>query len=585
MTSERPAPLTPRRRRRRFYRVLWFFARTLLHILLRDVVLNRSGLRWLRREPIARWTKLARRFRDLALELGGVWIKLGQYLSTRVDILPLAVTRELSGLQDEVPAEDFAHIRAVVESEFERPLQEVFATFLEHPLGAASFAQAHEAQLPGGEPVVVKVLRPGIDDVVDIDLKALRIALSWFGLWPPIRRRIDLDWVFQEFEMTTRRELDLRQEAAFVERFSDNFERDADIHAPRVFWHHTTQRVLTEENVAYIKVTDIVALERNGIEPRAVARKLFRAYMQQLFVHNFVHVDPHPGNIFVRPLPREATLAREVTSRAGDAAHAFGVDDRLPFDPPHGTPFQLLFIDFGMVAEIPPRLRSAMRKFLIGLGTRDAAMVIQAFRDSGSLLPGADLGQLEEALETVFDRFWGLDMESVNRVAVQEMAALWREFGQLLLETPIQVQADFMFAGRAVELLVGITQALDDGFNPWVEAVPFAQKMAFDDLTDWRQQGTDLARQLLALARLPTELTRTTGMLQRGRLTVRTALAPDTRRQWQRMERVVGRLGHMMLGTGTVVAGAILYGDNADLGLGLLIGGAFWALASRVMVR
>ncbi|MEO1365708.1 MAG: AarF/UbiB family protein [Acidobacteriota bacterium] len=560
--------------------MLFFFGRAAAGIVTRDILCNRSGLRWVRGDVSARWTRLARRYRLLALELGGIWIKLGQYLSTRVDILPVEVTKALTNLQDEVPAEDFEDVRSVIEKELGRPLQEIFSTFSEKPLGAASFAQAHEAQLPSGEPVVVKVLRPGIDEIVETDLRAFSITLSWFEFWPLVRKRVDLKWVEEEFVTTTRRELDLRQEAKHVERFAELFADDRAVGAPRIEWEYTGERVLTEENVAYIKITDVAGLRANGIEPKRVARQLYRAFMAQIFEHNFVHADPHPGNIFVRPLPRESTLLDEVALRAGDAAEAIGVD-APPFGGA-GTPFQLLFIDFGMMAEIPPRLRAALRTFLIGVGSRDAAAVIQALRDSGSLLPGADLGQLEEALEAVFDRFWGVDMARLKNTGLQEAASLWGEFGELLLETPIQVQADFMFTGRAVELLSGITSTLDAEFNPWDEAIPFAQKLAFEEFFDWRVQGQDLARQLRSLGRLPHEITRTAGLLQRGRLTVRTALAPDTRRRLERVDRTLNRLETTVLGVGVLIAGAVLYGSDASMGTALLAGGGFLTLLARL---
>ncbi|MEM6797147.1 MAG: AarF/UbiB family protein [Acidobacteriota bacterium] len=580
MTKKRPSKSLPREHRLRFFRVLFFFSRAFARILIRDILINRPGLRWLRGDPLARWTDLARRFRRLAVNLGGVWIKLGQYLSTRVDILPLEVTRELADLQDEVPAEDFEDIRRAVEEELGEPLEQLFVTFMERPLGAASFAQAHEAQLSTGEPVVVKVLRPGIEDVVEVDLRAFGITLSWLSLWSVINQRVDLSWVEEEFAVTTRRELDLTQEARHVEQFALNFADDGEVHVPRVEWELTGQRVLTEENVAYIKITDVERMRANGIEPKRVAKKLYQVFMQQVFVHNFVHCDPHPGNIFVRPLPRDPSLFDEVTARAGDAAEALGAED-APFAGA-GTPFQLLFIDFGMVAEVPQRLRASLRTFLIGLGNRDAAALIQALRDAGSLRPGADLAALEEALEAVFDRFWGLDMSDINRVGFQEAASLWSEFGQLLRETPIQVQADFMFTARAIELLTGITNTLDEAFNPWDEAVPFAQRMAFQELVDWRILSKDLFRQLSSLAKLPAELSRATGMLQRGRLTVRSALAPDTRRQYERLERRLGGLENSVLAAGTFVAGAILYGHDQDLGTALLAAGGVLALLSRI---
>lgn len=566
--------------RRRYLRVVSFFSYMVVRILVFDFLLNRPGLRWLRRNQVARWVDLARRFRRLAGHYGGVLIKLGQYLSTRVDILPLEVTRELSGLQDEVPEETFEAIRLEVEKELGGPVQEIFASFMEKPLGAASFAQVHEAQLHSGRPVVVKVLRPGIESVVEVDLRAIHHLLTWLGMWSFVRSRVDLKWVEEEFAETTLRELDLRQEGAFAERFAKNFEGNDDVHVPEIYWQYTSRRVLTEENVAYIKITDIEGLRANGIDPRDVAKTLYRIYMQQIFVDNFVHADPHPGNLFVRPVTRDPSLLEEVKTRATDAAEAFGVEDRLPFDP-SGAPFQILFIDFGMVAEIPPRLRAALRKYLMGMGNRDAAQVIQALRDSGSLLPGADLAELEEALESVFDRFWGLDMSDISRVGLQEAGRLWAEFGALLRSTPIQVQVDLIFAGRAIELLTGITKSLDDAFNPWAEATPFAQRLALEELTNWRIQGRDLARQTRAMSRLPNQLHQTLGMMQRGRLTTRNALAPDARRSLGGIERALRKLGHSVAGSALLIAGIMLLDRDANLAAGVLGAGALVFLLSK----
>ena len=566
--------------RRRYLRVVLFFFLAFLRIFIFDFAVNRPFLRLFRGDPVARWVDIARRFRNLATRYGGVLIKLGQYLSTRVDILPTEVTRELSDLQDEVPEEDFDAIRAVVERELGGPLQDIFPSFMEKPLGAASFAQVHEAQLQDGRPVVVKVLRPGIEGLVEVDLRALHHLLTWLSLWSFVRRRVDVRWVEEEFSVTTLRELDLCQEGAFAERFADNFAGRADVHIPEIYWDYTSRRVLTEENVAYIKITDFERLRDAGIDPREVAKKLYRIYMEQIFVHNFVHADPHPGNLFVRPVDREATFVEEVKSRAGHAAESFGVEDRLPFDPP-GAPFQILFIDFGMVAEIPPRLRSALRKYMMGLGNRDAALVIQALRDSGSLLPGADLAQLEEALEAVFDRFWGLDMSDIRKVGLQEAGNLWAEFGSLLRETPIQVQVDLIFTGRAVELLTGITKALDDAFNPWAEATPFAQRLAFEELTDWRIQGRDFLHQARAASRLPSRIDQTLGMLQRGRLTTRSALAPDARAQLRGLEKALRRLGNQVGGAALLIAGVLLIDKNPDVATGVLSLGALVFLLNR----
>jgi predicted unusual protein kinase regulating ubiquinone biosynthesis (AarF/ABC1/UbiB family) len=578
-----PAPPQADGLRWRYWRVLFFFSRAFASLVLFDLLLNRPLLRFLRPPELPRWRGLARRFRVRAVRWGGIWIKLGQYLSTRADILPVEVTRELRGLQDEVPAAGFDAIRLQIESEFGRALGKIFATIDERPLGAASFAQVHEATLPDGRPVVAKVLRPGIEAIVDVDLRALSQVLAWTSLLPMVSRRVDLDWIREEFSATTLRELDLLAEGRHAERFAANFKDDPGVHVPRIYWHFSTRRVLTEENVDFIKITDVERLRAAGIEPREVARKLYRLYMEQIFVHNFVHADPHPGNLFVRVAAEGSPSAAEWAKSAAEAAASALAGE--PAQRSKGAAFQILFIDFGMMAEIPPRLRAALRKFLIGLGSRDAAQVIQSLRDAGSLLPGADLAQLEEALEAVFDRFWGVDFSRLQKMMLNEAMALWKEFGELLRETPIQVQVDLMFVGRALEILSGITSELDRELNPWTEAVPFAQQLAAEATSDVKLQVVEGLHQLRLLAKLPAELARTVGLAQRGRLTLRASMAPDLRRQLGRYERGFDRLNNSILIAGLLIAGAVLYGSQPIAGATLLGAALLLLLATRLTGR
>lgn len=554
MSSETPEP--PPIDRRRYRRVRRFFAGVFLHLFWHDVVLRWPILRWLRSDPLPRWTRLASRYRSLAVELGGVLIKLGQFLSTRVDILPLEIVRELSGLQDEVPAAPVEAIIEQIESDLGHPLGELFPHFDREPLGAASLAQVHAARLANGREVVVKVLRPGIETLVETDLGAIGQAIRWAKAWKVVRRRIDLDWVEEEFATTTRRELDLENEGRNAETFAELFEGDPDVYLPSIYWPTSGRRTLTEENVAFLKITDFAAIRAAGIDPAEVARRLYRVYMRQIFEHNLVHADPHPGNLFVKPL---------ATEERGE-----------------GPGFQIVFVDFGMVAEIPPRLRAALRRFVIGLGNRDAGEVIQAFRDAGYLLPGADLVQLEEAVDALFERFWGVEMGRMGKLAVSEVGTLWNDFGQLLLETPIQLQVDLMFTGRAVEILGGLTTELDEGFNPWDEVVPFADALARQAADrPWQAVATELVDQLRQLAGWPANMARVANLAQRGRLTLRTALAPDTRKQLQRIERRIGGLSDALLAAAALVAGAVLYAELPLVGLGLMGVGAAWGVLTR----
>lgn len=558
--------------RRRYRRVRWFFARLFLTVFWHDAILALPLLRLLRADPLPRWCAIARRYRLMAVAMGGVLIKLGQYLSTRFDLLPLEVIRELSGLQDEVPAEDFAAIERQITEDFGRPASEVFASIERQPLAAASLAQVHAAVLPDGRSVVVKALRPGIARLVETDLKAIGLAIRWLKSWSFIRRRVDLDWLVEEFTTTTRRELDLEAEGRFAERFAANFAGDEGVYVPKIYWEFSARRTLTEENVAFLKAFDIEALEAAGVDPRELAKTLYRVYMQQIFIDNFVHADPHPGNLFVKPL------------RGPEDPPDFHVEPGKPVPPGRERPFQVVFVDFGMVAEVPERLRAALRQLVIGAGTRDAGKVVRAAADAGILLPGADLQALEEALDSLFERFWGADIGRLQAMMKSEAVALVRELGQLVLETPVQVQADLLFTGRAAGLLGGMATRLDPNFNPWNEMIPFAEKLAKESIAQgWPELLRRFVEQAQVLAGLPQAAGKVFQQAQRGRLQVRAALAPDTRRHLSRLESAVERLNFTMMASAVLVAGALLFESAPEVGVAVMIAGGL--LVGVALVR
>jgi predicted unusual protein kinase regulating ubiquinone biosynthesis (AarF/ABC1/UbiB family) len=566
MTAESSPLPTVRFDQLRFLRVVVFFAGAFLSIIWWDLILRRiPGLRrTAEQSSLARWRRIARRFRRLAVQLGGVLIKLGQFLSIRVDVLPSEVTEELAGLQDEVPPEHFSDVVAVITEEFGRPPDQVFDWFAPEPEAAASLAQVHKARLASGEQVVVKIQRRRIEMLVETDLAAIRVAVNWLKLYRPITRRVDLNRLFEEFAATTRAELDFVAEGKNAERFAADFADDPAICIAKVYWDYTTGRVLTLENVASIKITDYDAIEAAGISRAQVARRLYDTYLKQVFVTNFVHADPHPGNLFVHPLEPAS--------------------DTRP-DEPH--PFLLIFVDFGMVVVIPERLRTHLRDYLIGLGTRDSRRIVQAYIDSGMLLPSADRKRLEEIHDVMFDRFWGVKMGQFRDIAFEEAQFFLQEYRDIIYEMPFQVPVDILFVGRAVGILSGMATSLDPEFDPWAATIPFAERLAAEEMVrDWRgwldEIGT-LARMALALpARLDQFLTDA----QRGDLTVQAALGADAARAVRRIERSVARLTWVVIALGLLTAGMIVRMDGGSdwpsTGLFVLAGLTFlWGVTRR----
>lgn len=535
---------------RRYRKVRRFVTLVFIQVFWWDVVLNVPGLRRLRRPALKRYQAIARRYRALAAEMGGVLIKLGQFLSTRVDILPLEITRELAGLQDEVPPERFEDVARQIEEDFGRPAAEVFSWISPEPLGAASLAQAHLARLPGGQKVVVKVLRPGIGVVVETDLAAVRLAFRLLRFSKTIRRRVNLQRLGTEITDTTRCELDLQAEGRNAERFAENFAGDSRVYLPKVFWSWSARRTLTLENVGWLKIGDLAALDGAGISRPEVARILYRIYLRQIFEHSFVHADPHPGNLFIRPLPVEGELP-------------FPPGAPVPAPPGGGErPFQIVFVDFGMVAVIPERLRAALREYAIGLGTRDAARIVQAYVAAGMLLPGADLRRLEEVHEELFERFWGVRLGSLRDAAFSEAEYFFLQYRDILYELPFQMQVELLFTSRAVGLLAGLSTHLDPEFDPWAETLPFAEKLATEELRrDWRGLLREGLAQFQTLMALPRRMDAVFAKAERGTLSIQANLAPESRKVLQRLERSVHRLSWMVTSAALLIAGAMLHVD------------------------
>lgn len=529
-------PPPPARDRRRYRKLRRFVLRTFVHAFWWDVILAFPLFAPLRRSPSERWLVIARRYRGLASEMGGVLIKIGQFLSTRVDILPAAIAGELAGLQDEVPPAPFGAIQARIAEEFSGGMP--FSEVSPQVLGAASLAQVHPATLLDGRAAVVKVLRPGIEILVETDLAAAALAIRLLRASRKIRRRVDLERLAQEISTTTRAELDLWKEADNAERFAELFAADPGIGVPRIFREASSRRVLAAENVTAIKVNDRAGLIEAGIDPAAVARRLFRSTMRQIFELSFVHADPHPGNLFIRPLPE---------------------NDGPPPETETGVPFRIIYIDFGMMATVPPHLRGALREYAIALGTRDAARLVQSYVAAGVLLPGADLDRLEEVHAELFARFWGVSVGKLRDVAMSEARYFLRKYRDLLYEMPFQVQVELLFVSRAVGLLAGLATGLDPDFDPWAEALPFAERIAKEEVSrDFAAQLAEAWAGARAAFGLPRRLDAFLARAERGALQIRSEPGREARRIALRMEKALQRLTWAVLAGGLAVAAAIL---------------------------
>jgi predicted unusual protein kinase regulating ubiquinone biosynthesis (AarF/ABC1/UbiB family) len=451
--------------RARYRRILRFAMRYLAQTWWYELVLPKVGLgRITERGRAQRLTRIAQHFHRLAVDLGGLMIKVGQFLSSRLDVLPPEITAELAGLQDEVPPASFASIRELAEAELGLPLDTAYSSFAESPVAAASLGQAHRAVLTatdagdvGYERVIVKVQRPGIQAIVDVDLLALRRVAGWLSRLRIVSDRVDPRALVSEFATTSLEEIDYLHEAAGAERFAGIFAGDPRVDVPEIVWERTTRRVLTLSDVTAIKINDVEALRAAGIDSTEVATVFAKVMFEQVFSHGYFHADPHPGNVFVTPIPG---------GKAGDAAH---------------PAWRLTFIDFGMMGEITDKLRQGLRRVLVAVASRDASGLVRGIQDIGVLLPTADTADLEHAMGQLFDRFGGMGFAQLRKVDEREFREFGREFGVVVRSLPFQLPENFLLVVRSMSMTSGVCSALDPEFNIWDAIEPYATKLLRDE--------------------------------------------------------------------------------------------------------
>ncbi len=531
----------------RYRRIIRFAGLALAQTWWFELVLPKFGLsKLVAKGRIKRIKKLARKFHTLAADLGGLMIKVGQFLSTRLDVLPEEVTNELVGLQDEVAPEPIERIVAQIERELGLRLDKAFSSFEATPLAAASLGQAHRATLSAGiaadlgyQDVIVKVLRPGIEQIVEVDLQALRRVGRWLSKVKLVSRRADAPALVEEFAATSLEEIDYVHEAVNLERFAENFDGDERVFTPEIIWERSGQRVLTLSDVTAIKINDIDGLLAANLDPNGVAAELARITFEQIFIHGFFHADPHPGNIFVRP----------------------GVDGSE-------VPFSLVFIDFGMMGTVDESLRSKLQRFIFAIVARDARAYLSSIEDLGILLPSADTVELERAVTELFDRFAGVGVAELTQTDPREIREFALRFSEIVRTLPFQLPGNFLLLIRTVSLISGVTSALNREFNMWDAVDPFARTLLNGGASSAAKTfGRSALSVGASLARLPRHLDELLSRANRGELTIRN---PELERRIRVLDGSIRRVTSAIIFVGLLVAGILLGQNDSNLGTALI---------------
>jgi predicted unusual protein kinase regulating ubiquinone biosynthesis (AarF/ABC1/UbiB family) len=560
------------RMRARYRRILRFAARYFVQTLWYELILPRVGLaRFAARGRSGRLKRIAQRFHALAVDLGGLMIKVGQFMSSRLDVLPPEITKELEGLQDEVPPVPFPAIRALAEAELGVTLERAFTFIDPTPVAAASLGQVHRARLSEDDAaetglldVVVKIQRPDIGTIIDVDLRVLRRVAGWLSRVRVVSNRVDVPALIEEFATTSLEEIDYLHEAASAERFTEDFAGDARVSVPELVWERTTRRVLTMEDVSAIKINDVDGLRAAGIDPADVANEFAAVMFDQLFLHGHFHADPHPGNIFVTPLRGSGLLA----------------DQARPAE--SGRTWRFTFVDFGMMGEVSDTLRRGLRKLLIAAATRDGKGMVDGIRDVGVLLPSAETAELERAMTKLFARFGGMGFAELQQVDPSEFRAFANEFGDVVRSLPFQLPENFLLIVRAMSLTSGMCSSLDPAFNIWNAVEPYSAKLISAEgsniVRDFVKQAVSVAG---IIVRLPQKLDNLTTRIEEGNLTAQT---PRIERRLSRLERMGRQIIAAIIFSALLIGGILLRVADPVLGTVLMAVSALpllYALFSR----
>ncbi len=387
-----------------------------------------SGKKEARLEKQALWLK------ESLIRLGPTFIKIGQSLATRGDLLPLSYVKELVKLQDQVPPFPNAEAMARIETELGRKVQEAYAAFDTEPIAAASLGQVYRAQLHTGEEVAVKVQRPGLAEVIGFDIAVLRRLTELMRRFPQMNENADWEGMLREFSETITEEMDYVQEGRNADLFRENFKKWQTILVPRIYWSHTTPRVLTMEFIRGTKVVDIEGLRVKRFSPVKVNRLLVRTYLKQLLEDGFFHADPHPGNLLVMDNGR------------------------------------LAFFDFGMTGKITPRLQSLMINAFFHVVSRDVQGLAQDLINLDFLKPGVDPEQIRPIVEGLFQHYLNLKLGEVN------FKELTYDLADVMYEYPFRLPANFTYIIRALMTLEGIGIVTDPEFSFFDTAKPYAKE-------------------------------------------------------------------------------------------------------------
>ncbi|MBO0962198.1 AarF/ABC1/UbiB kinase family protein [Neobacillus sp. MM2021_6] len=492
----------------------------------------------------------AKKFVGAAVEMGGLIIKLGQFVSSRVDILPKEYTDTLSELQDSVAPVDSAVAISRIETELGGRLSDHFTTFVPSPVAAASLGQVHKAVMKSGEEVAIKVMRPGIEATVSLDLATLKVLIA-FARRTKMGKFVDLKNVYQEFEEVITEELDYLKEAKNLESFQESFRDFPGVTTPRVYGELTTSKVLVMEFIEGVKINELEKLEGASINKKKLASILYLSYLKQLMEDGFFHADPHPGNLLVK---QDGTIA---------------------------------YIDFGMVGTISNVMKENIVKLAMSIYLKDGSGIVEAFDELGFLRKHADKTVLVKNVKIILSSFseGSFSIEKMNNEGFLE------ELREFLYEQPFQIPSRTTFLGKAIMTVFSICNGLDKNFDVVANTKPYVEDLMSGNTANASTAKENVLDQVknTLLQVIPTsrKLFHFVDQLESGELRIQPSKTFEKNilnNQALQTRKIV----LAVFGTGLLISGSQMFADNQLAGILLMVSGGLLTIfqaGTRTSVR
>lgn len=438
---------------------------------------------------------VGKRLRYTLQELGPTFVKLGQIASSRRDLVPAEIIHELEKLQEHVQAVPFSTIRMIVEAELGDTLENLFDSFNEEPLAAASIGQVHVAQLPSGEEVAVKVQRPNIKQTVETDLEILYEIARFLEENTVWAKTYHIKEIIKEFSESLRDELDYKVEGRSADRVAKQFKEQPNIQIPKIHWEFSTAKILTMELVTGIRVNDIKQLDDGGYDRKLIAERIVDALFFQVLEKGFFHGDPHPGNVYILP------------------------DNRI------------CFLDFGMMGRINDRLKFHFASLIINLQQGDTKGMMKVFSDMDLLNEDTNKSDFQQDLDDLIEAYYEVSLYDVS------LGGIINELFEVAFRHKIQIPTEITILGKSILTLESTVSLLDPDFSVMKAVEPFGKKLILERyhprtvlLNSWR----DVVENAEILLHLPKDIKKITSTVGKGKLRLDINV--------QQLQAILGRL-------------------------------------------